>query len=346
MNLVALTSKKEIRHAYTRFAANLRKGAVNHADTKVGYQGGGSVHEAHWRPVQRFWAVFEDSLAHNRYWCAFGTTDPGESDNLSITCEVNIPFDGIDRRIAGVFVKNDDGTVFVAHSGKIGGGRKGVGKSGFWRMYRGAGPTTVTYSDGAEREVVVIGRIDSPLLAAKVGHFVHEVARIKDAVSAGSSSPSEASGGDEDGVGSYTPEFAGARTPYPFGGVVESTCRHGLVVDALARRLTQKGHAIGNDRARDLFVVDDAGSVTCLFEVKTDLSTTSTYAAIGQVMFDTALDAPKPLLVVVFPGLPTPKTAKRFRQLGIQCLTYEWQDEKVTFTGLKRVLGKIDGAAS
>jgi hypothetical protein len=276
MTLMALTGRKEIRRAYDRFATSLREGAVRCTDTKVGYQGGGSIHDAYWRSAQGFWSAFDD--AHSRYWCAFGATDPGDSRNLGITCEINCPFEGIDRRVAGVFVKNEDGNVFIAHSGKIGGGRKGVGKSIFWQEYRGGGPLTVRYPDDVEREVVVIASLDSPLLPAQVGHFVHEVARIKEAASIGAS-PSP---GD---LGSYTPEFSGVRTPYPLGGLVESTCTHGLVVDALAQHLRRRGYAIGNDRARDLFVVDDDGSVACLFEVKTDLSTTSTYAAIGQVMF-------------------------------------------------------------
>src|SRR2546426_6326116 len=64
---------------------------------------------------------------------------PPRSTLFPYTTLFRSPKEGINRRCAGLFVRDDDdGAIYFTHSGKVGGGREGVGKSAFLSNYRGA----------------------------------------------------------------------------------------------------------------------------------------------------------------------------------------------------------------
>lgn len=180
MTLIPMTNQKEVRSTYDAFTATLTKGARKERRT-VGHQGHSQAYDVYWRDDLGYWALFEATRTNNRYWCAFGVSDPSASGILSITCEINIPFSGVNRRVAGSFVRDDHGRVFIAHSGKIGGGKKGVGKETFWKSYRDDDVLIISHPDGVESRVVVIGPVKGRLLPQQVGEFVHKVASIKEA---------------------------------------------------------------------------------------------------------------------------------------------------------------------
>ena len=59
-------------------------------------------------------------------WNAFGTERPYPGAGLDIACEINFPYEGINRRVAGVFAEDANGTVYVMHRGLIGGSKVGI----------------------------------------------------------------------------------------------------------------------------------------------------------------------------------------------------------------------------
>jgi hypothetical protein len=119
----------------------------------------------------------------NRYRNVFGIGKPAKGSAVPIDCLIAIPIDGIDRRIGGGFARDDDGNIYIFHRGKIGGGKKGVGKDAFFMHYSGEVQRIV---DGDQwNSVVVIGNLDAPDLIEKVSSFVHEVRRIKDVLGVG-----------------------------------------------------------------------------------------------------------------------------------------------------------------
>ena len=137
--------------------------------------------------------------------------------------------------------------------------------------------------------------------------------------------------------GTYTPEFSGTKTYAQPGSRVEADCRHGLVVDALAVALTKLKFPYGNDQLRDLYILREDGSLRVLFEVKTDLSTSSIYAAIGQLMLHGAAEKTLPVMVAVLPGNPEARTAAALAKLGVRTMIYELA-ETVTFPDLEGLL--------
>jgi hypothetical protein len=141
-----------------------------------------------WDPARDFWFHF-DSLQRvpERWWCAYGVSDPGSArGTLTIAVEINFPVTGIDRRIAGAFVEDDQGNVHLVHSGAVGGGRPGISRDSFLTWYQNQGNNLTNVRWGAEtREAIVVARLGDPQLADHVAQFVHDVASYKAWVTGG-----------------------------------------------------------------------------------------------------------------------------------------------------------------
>ncbi len=58
-------------------------------------------------------------------------TRPMRRPSASITCEINLPRAGADRKVAGIIAADDRGALYLCHSGRMGGSRPGQRKSGF-----------------------------------------------------------------------------------------------------------------------------------------------------------------------------------------------------------------------
>ena len=118
------------------------------------------------------------ALVGSRYWNAFGLSDntPKQNSLLPIVCEINPPLEGLNRRVQGAFVKTEDEQLLLVHRGKIGGGRRDIGRPLFFNNYQGQ------IRDINGRMFAIIGDISSPNLAQKVEFFMKEVDRIKSLV--------------------------------------------------------------------------------------------------------------------------------------------------------------------
>ena len=174
-------------------------------------------------------------------------------------------------------------------------------------------------------EVICLGRVDDRRLPMRISHFVHEVSRIKKQIKDGTAEPITESK-------SFHPEFSGRRRSYSLDATIESYANHGIVIDALANELCKAGHTPCNDRFRDIFVVDNRHDrMSVLFEVKTNISTTDVYQAIGQLMFHGRARRRRVKLVVVVPNKPKKDTKDRFRSLDIEILRYRWENGKPMF---------------
>ena len=72
-----------------------------------------------------------------------------------------------------------------------------------------------------------------------------------------------------------------------------------------------------------------------LFEVKSDISTSSVYTAIGQLMFHGARQLKPPVRVIVLPDIPNEASIAVFQRLKIKCVSYDWVGEEPSFSGLE-----------
>jgi hypothetical protein len=329
--LELIHTKKESLAAFRVLQKALKAGAEVH-ERNLGYQGGAEDHAFWWHPecTPPFWAVVTDPEGGNRFWNAFGTRLQ-DSGSHSIIVEINPPKEGPNQRMAGAFVRDDAGHIYLAHSGKVGGGKEGIGMSAFLDFWRGADMVDIACPEERTRKMILVAALDSPRCLQQVAHFVHEVAQFKQG------GPRTVHPTQEEHW--FTPEFQGPRKGYQTAGVVEASCDHGVVVSALAKALEgQRGFRVGNDRHRDLYLVSPTGHVPILFEVKTDLSTTSLYTGLGQLMLHGAHAEEAPQRVLVVPGDPDATTKAALSRLGVSVLPYTWKGAQPEFLGLGGVL--------
>src|SRR5207245_2021183 len=93
-------------------------------------------------------------------------------------------------------------------------------------------------------------------------------------------------------------------------------------------------HFSFNNPMIDLFLVNEHGQPTHLFEIKIDQATTNLYGAVGQLMIHGALKGCTPHRILVVPGKLSIETSERLRRLRVRVLTYHWQGDMPVFDNL------------
>lgn len=347
--LVPIVDRAEVAAAYRRFVAALTEGATVYRKT-VGWPGGRDKYEVHWQSTVRLWSLFDPMRTGNRYWCCFGANDPTAAKTLGISCEINFVFEGINRRVAGAFLRDDEGRVYVGHSGKIAGGRKGVGKAAFRDYYDCPVREPVRWPDGKRTEMLVIGMLDSDTLLDSISVFVSEVASFKQAVREGRASArqllSPMSGADTDApLGDYFSEsLQGLASFEQPTREVERRLLHGPVVHALREMVEGAGLQAKKTNRIDLAAVSAAGEVLALYEVKTALDWGSVYGAIGQLLYygRTGEYRPRRLVAVIPEGGPA-DLGLRLEIIGIDVVRYARVAGRVVFRDFDTVLSRASG---
>jgi hypothetical protein len=228
--LVPLTNRAEVREAFVRLSSQLKRNSKSFK-RYVGWQGGGGHYTLNWRSHENFWSLLEPLEIENRYWCCFGIGKPAKHGSQSIICEINPPIKGVDRRIAGIVLKDDSDVLYLAHSGKIGGGRKGIGKQCFLAYWQGENIEEVTWPDGKTTNAIVIGRLGGKRLPIQIGRFVHEVAQFKKFATTSPTVIRKILTSSK-----FSPEFSGKRKGYKVKGRIEASCDHGLIIDEKRRQ--------------------------------------------------------------------------------------------------------------
>jgi len=266
----------------------------------------------------------------NRYWNAFGVGRPSKDAHVFSTCEINFPLQGLDRRIGGAFARDEAGRIYVVHRGKIGGGKKGIGKSLFEDQYRGV--WSLVQDGSVETNVVLIGHLGSSRFARQVSQFVRKVDRIK-----GAGSPQRIQTEMEFDDHRFSEEWIG-RKYLKDERDIAAECDQGLVIQDLAAALRGCGVRLGNDGNRDLYAVDASGHITTLFEVKTDLKLPNLCAGAARLLLN-GLGLPnQPRLVMAVPGGIDPVLQEKLKTLKVDLLLFDWKDDHAVFSKLKDIL--------
>lgn len=333
MNLTPLTEQNEINQAYSTLCVTLNRDC-RVLRRKVGWPGGNGEYDLQWNSTLGIWTMQEQFNVENRHILLLGTQNPEPKRMVGIVCEINPPRHGFNRRCAGVFLKDDDLSIYLAHTGKIGGGRPGIGRSTMFQNYLGNWHT-VTWPDRKLSNVIVIGKIDSPLLSEHIAAFAREVQRIKNGVR---TNPPQGPNPIPPPV--FNPEFSGRRRGYTVTSPIEADCDHGLIINSLAEELRRRNVIFNRDVNRDLFIYGRQNKIRMLFEAKTEISTSNIYQGIGQLFFHSANQIPRPVLVIVLPGTPNDQTQHVLASLGIDILSFEWNASGPTFLNLERILSK------
>ena len=153
----AVTTQPETRNCQQRLEDALTEGLNQESDIKISYRSGGNrIYTVNHNG--RIWFCSEE--LKNRFWNAFGL-DPDEDAQNNIAVEINPPLDGINLRIgAGIFAFDQDNSLFLLHSGRIGGGREGIGPRAFREWYHSLAPMRdVEIGEGKVKKGILVGNI-------------------------------------------------------------------------------------------------------------------------------------------------------------------------------------------
>jgi len=219
-----------------------------------------------------------------------------------------------------------NGGIFVVHRGRIGGGKKGVGKALFDDHYRGV--WAIMEDGSAETMVALIGVLNSPRFVRQVSQFVHKVERMKNIFSSRTSQVEISF--DEL---RFREELVGASYTGPLTDS-SSMCDHGLIVKDLYDVLSRLGFKAGNDPERDLLIMNARQEITAVFEVTTDASIQSIQSAAARLLLANT-DLPKqPRLILAVPEAIDEMLNRKLKKLGVDVLLYNWKHDQAVFPSL------------
>ncbi len=297
--LVDSTASK--RRAQAQMERNLKSVLDHQGSMNIGFRGDNFDHEIYGFGPDQLWASFkppEQEGSTKRFWNGFGIFQPDRAAQ-NITVEINIPLETNQERAAGFFAEDPlTGGIYLMHSGKIGGGRKGIGKSAFLAWSKSK-LVEVATGDGESRSGLIIGNIDDADLAGRIWRFVQLVAAFKEAAVSGDLDSAEFQAQVE-AFEQYRKEFSGRKRGRRSAGEIDYISYHGDVVQALYDERSVKlcnGEAIGNTGLIDLFV-SDGGELIELYEVKTNTERQTLYTAIGQLITHGTGGTPKRFIVL------------------------------------------------
>lgn len=331
--LKVITDQTDIKK-YTRLFVKKFKPYIDETvKVKLGHQGASLPAKVLWSKKLGIW-LFSHAINEVRYWNAFGLGKPKEAGILSTTAAINFPWQGIDRKTGGAFARDARGNIFVIHRGKIGGGKKGVGKSLFEHNYRGV--WSFMEDGDAITQVAVIGSLNSGRFAVQVALFVKKVEKMKLKPAEVNATQIEINFAEI----SFREDFLGNAASFASGEILTS-CDGDLVVMNLANLLTRWKFRVGNDACRQLFLINPSnGKISHNFEALADIEEKSVMAAAGKLMLLSAADEGSSLPIMVLPEDGINTYAQELEKINIAVIGYRLEGERIIFPDLGKI--KLD----
>jgi hypothetical protein len=326
--LKVVADQKAIKKYAGLFNKKFKPSVAATIKVKLGHQGASFPARVLWLQELGIWK-FSQAVKEVRYWNAFGLDKPGAASVLSIASEINFPWNQIDRKMGGAFAEDHWGNVFVIHRGKIGGGKKGIGKSLFEQNYRGV--WSFMEDGDTISQVAVIGNLKSERFASQTALFVKKIEMMK--LSAAESAQTEMDFAEIH----FREDLIGNESSLPEDEIADA-CDHDLVVSKLAVHLQRQKIKIGNDTESELFAVDASGNrISHIFEIVADAKEKNVMAAAGRLLMQTSAAAVNPLPVAVLPLDIKETYAEALHRINISVIGFHWQEDKIIFSGLERI---------
>jgi hypothetical protein len=217
------------------------------------------------------------------------------------------------------------------HNGEIGGGRPRINKETFCNNYSGI-QEEVELSNKA-KTYFFISSLKAKDFPQKVAEFVYAVDFIKqNAESIADASLSEAKYQHKKNLKDYFDEYYGLKE-FTVNRSISYNSRHGEIVQALKKQLQHKKFDFKKDGQIDLAICT-RNKITCLFEIKTTISSQSIYTAIGQLFLYSKYNKVQPKKFFVCPLEIKESLKKDLKELGIEVLTYKFSGEKIIFQNI------------
>lgn len=338
-----VTEGKKLDHARSLLAKALARNAQASRQT-LSTPGGDVENAAIYRHSSLdLWGHVASGLWNrNRYFCGFGIGQP----SWQVAIEINIP---VKRLLAcsGQIVEDAAGHLYYAHRGGLGGGKFSVPAVHFADLIRGFEREPID-ANNRELALFVLGRINERALPEGLADYVHEPHRIREVrrsdTAYATALRKAGVPAEETGTDGYTPENDKDGT-YSVKRQVAFRRLHGKVQRALAKELKKSGLELSTKRlkggiAPDLFVRNDKGQMSILFEIKIPPGAQSTFTAIGQLSVYSSGQPRRPRQIIVSRGIPRSELFEEaLRRHEIEHLSFLIDDkDRISFPQLSRLL--------
>ena len=307
--LRAVGEPRRVDRAIKRLQAMLK--GVPARGVRLTWRGGELRTTIHWARDDGFWWAFEPKAA--RHALLLGHAPDAPAKRESITCEINLPRNGADRKVAGIIAADEAGALYLAHSGRMGGARLGQRKTAF-REYMADGVwRRMQWPDGVETEVLIVAPLDSPRLTRLIGRFVEAVARFKE--------------------GEMPPTQPGLCVEPSVHGSAGAACDRSLVDLALHEELSKRGLFGG---AADLFSLRGERPQP-LFALIADSQPEELALAVGSLSLAAARGGSDVRPILIAPA-ELAEQEGALDSLPFACVRYRWRGARAVFDGLDDAL--------
>jgi hypothetical protein len=283
---IFLESRSEIAQAHRRLKATLRREFSRTATKDIGYPGG-RVRGAKVRTDGRYWFWTKDhggrQISNPRRLNWFGLYS--ERRSSAITVEINTAYEGRNDQTAGFFARDTrSGRIYLLHSGRVGGGTKGVGMNAF-RAWSGEPLIEVVDSAGGSRKGLVIMPVEGVAASRSATRYIDMITRFKKAARTGEMA-TPAFKRKQKRFEDFYSEARGRRTGRR-SSEIDYVSRHGEVVDSLRNWRRSSPMPRGARIVKDVFIdmgVEIRKKLREVFEVKTSTARPLVYSALGQLL--------------------------------------------------------------
>jgi len=327
--MLKVVDDQDLIRKYARlFAKNFKPFIDESIKVKLGHQGASFWAKVSWSKKLGIW-IFSQAAQGVRYWNVFGMGKPQTGSHLPITAEINFPWAGIDRKTGAAFAQDAWNRIYAIHRGKIGGGKKGVGKSLFEENYRGI---WAWMEDGATlSQVAVIGALQSKRFAMQAAQFVGKIEKLK---STASLSPQTSLNFSEV---SFHEELVGDPPSSPLDEVT-CACDHNLIINHLAALLHRWKFKIGNDTNSELFLMQPASDrISHVLAVSADSSEKSVLAAAAKLLLRKSAEEDHPSAFLMMPEDKMNMYVQQMQRIHIEVLGYRLEGERIIFPDLGKI---------
>lgn len=327
-----IESKEEIAKAQRKLEAAIRRDLKTKVVKNIGYPGG-TTFDAKVVTDGSYWywsSDYDDEAVQNPRRLNWFGLFRGDAD-LQISVEINIAYEGRNDQVAGFFARdNDTGSIYLLHSGRVGGGKKGVGKAAFL-AWSNQHPIDVVDSSGDIREGILVMPIEGAAASKSAVRYIDIIARFKQAVRTGELDSPEFQSKKKE-LDDYFSESRGRRKGKR-SGEIDYLSRHGEVVDALyswrnSNQLPKGGRLVKN------FLIDMgvavADELVEVFEVKTSTVRPDVYMAIGQLMVHGTSDECRRVIVLPKGELLASDLKSALKRLHIELLRFKLDEKTAT----------------
>lgn len=327
-----IESREEISKAQHHLELAIHLDFQKKIKKNIGYPGG-TVFDAQVQTDGTYWFWSTDHVGKDvinpRRLNWFGLVS--DSQSLDISVEINTVYEGRNDRIAGFFARDSEtGSIYLMHSGRVGGGTEGVGKEAFlaWTNQQ---PIEVLDSSGDVKEGIVVMPVQGIAVTQPAIFYINNIANFKQAVRDGELTSPEFQKKKKE-FSDFFSESHGRRQGKR-SEEIDYISRHGEIVDAVyawrnSNSIPEKSHLVKNLYI-DLGVAIDNNLVE-VYEVKTSSNRINIYTAIGQLMVHGVSNECQRTLVLPHDQELAQDLQDTLERLNITLLTFKLNKKSVT----------------